>query len=322
VSLKPWWQGFKGRIDSVGDGSYITHGIAKFDDEKNTVTITELPVGVWTKDYKTFLDEIASVEKPAKDGEKVPKSMEHAYTDDGKPVLKGFDDLYTDDEVKFVLYFDEDAYEDMKAHPAEFEKRFRLTSTWRTSNMVAFDPDMKIVRYESVGHILESFYVPRLAAYEQRRLNEMERLEAEAVEADAKARFIKAVLAGTLELRRATDSDIVAAMKAHSLPALSDCSASASAADSVDGYDYLLRLRMDRVKATAVQDAEAAVAAARAAVAQLQTTTAAQLWLKDLVEFEAAWEKMVVQRTEASTGSNTKKVYAKKAVKAVNAVKA
>jgi len=188
---------------------------------------------------------------------------------------------------------------------------------------VAFDPDMKIVRYESVGHILESFYVPRLAAYEQRRLNEMERLEAEAVEADAKARFIKAVLAGTLELRRATDSDIVAAMKAHSLPALSG--SSASAADSVDGYDYLLRLRMDRVKATAVQDAEAAVAAARAAVAQLQTTTAAQLWLKDLVEFEAAWEKMVVQRTEASTGSNTKKVYAKKpaaATKAVKAVKA
>ena len=185
--------------------------------------------------------------------------------------------------------------------------------------MVAFDPDMKIVRYESVGHILESFYVPRLAAYEERRLNEMRRLEAEAVEADAKARFIRAVLEGTLELRRATDLEIVAAMKKHDLPALS------AAADSVDGYDYLLRLRMDRVKATAVQDAEAAVAAARAAVAQLQTTTAAQLWLKDLVEFEAAWEKMVVQRTEASTGSNTKKVYAKKpaaaASKAVKAVK-
>jgi hypothetical protein len=47
-------------------------------------------------------------------------------------------------------------------------------------------------------------------------------------------------------------------------------------------------------------------------VAQLQTTTAAQLWLKDLAEFETAWEKMVVQRTEASTGSNTKKVYLKK----------
>ena len=306
IKLKPWWQGFKGQIDSVGDGSYITHGIANFDDTKNTVTITELPVGVWTKDYKTFLDEIASVEKAAT--EKVPKSMEHAYTDDGKPVLKGFDDLYTDDEVKFILYFEEDTYEDMKAHPGEFEKRFRLTSTWRTSNMVAFDPDMKIVKYESVGHILESFYGPRLAAYEDRRLNEMGRLEAEAVEADAKARFIRAVLEGSLELRRATDTEIVAAMKKHELPALS----SARQAESVDGYDYLLRLRMDRVKATAVADAEAAVAAARAAVAQLQTTTAAQLWLKDLAEFETAWEKMVVQRTQASTGSNTKKVYLKK----------
>ncbi|NBT27584.1 MAG: hypothetical protein EBT09_13780, partial [Actinobacteria bacterium] len=106
VPLRPWWQGFKGEVAAGADAhSYITKGISVFDDEKKTVTITELPVGVWTKDYKMFLDEVASVEK-TKDGEKVPKAMEHAYTDDGKPVLKGFDDLYTDDEVKFVLYFE------------------------------------------------------------------------------------------------------------------------------------------------------------------------------------------------------------------------
>ena len=111
VPLRPWWQSFKGEVVAGADAhSYITKGISMFDDEKKTVTITELPVGVWTKDYKMFLDEVASVEK-TKEGEKVPKAMEHAYTDDGKPVLKGFDDLYTDDEVKFVMYFEEDAYE-------------------------------------------------------------------------------------------------------------------------------------------------------------------------------------------------------------------
>jgi DNA topoisomerase-2 len=88
VPLRPWWQGFKGEVTAGADAhSYITKGISVFDDEKKTVTITELPVGVWTKDYKMFLDEVASVEK-TKDGEKVPKAMEHAYTDDGKPVLK------------------------------------------------------------------------------------------------------------------------------------------------------------------------------------------------------------------------------------------
>ena len=300
VHLRPWWQGFKGDIVSGADNhSYITKGISTFDDAKMTVTISELPVGVWTKDYKNFLDEVASVEK-TKDGEKVPKALEHAYTDDGKPVLKGFDDLYTDDEVKFVLYFEEDAYEEMKAHPEDFEKRFRLTSTWRTSNMVSFNTDMKIIKYATVGEILEAFYVPRLAAYEKRRLREMERLEAEAVEADAKARFIRAVLDGLLDLRRASDSKIVESMKEHALPALS------GGADSVDGYEYLLRLRMDRVKATAVEDAEAAVVAARKLVAELGATTAAQLWLNDLADFEAAWEKMIKVRA-ASTGT-TKKV--------------
>ena len=303
VPLRPWWQGFKGEVVAGADAhSYITKGISVFDDEKKTVTITELPVGVWTKDYKMFLDEVASVEK-TKDGEKVPKAMEHAYTDDGKPVLKGFDDLYTDDEVKFVLYFEEDAYEEMKAHPEEFVKRFRLTSTWRTSNMVAFDATMKIVKYSTVGQILEAFYVPRLASYEVRRLREMERLEAEAVEADAKARFIRAVLAGSIDLRRASDAEIVGAMKKHSLPALGG-----GDAGTVDGYEYLLRLRMDRVKATAVEDAEKAVAAARSAVAALEATTAGALWLNDLEDFEAGWEKMVKTRG-ATTGNTVRKVY-------------
>ena len=301
VTMKPWWQGFKGEV-VAGDseGAWITRGKYTLDEAAKTITITELPVGVWTKDYKGFLDEMCTVDK----GERV-KSMDYAFGDDGAPLLKSFDDLYTDEEVKFVLYFDQDGFEDMKAHPEDFEKRFRLSSTWRTTNMVAFDPEMKITKYASVGHILESFYVPRLAAYETRRLKEIERLTGEAVEADAKARFIKAVLAGTMELRRATDTEIVAAMKAHELPALSGSPKdSKDGADAcVDGWEYLLRLRMDRVKASAVEDAEKAVMLATEAVAKLQATTAAQLWLADLEEFEVVLEKMGAARAAAcSTG--------------------
>lgn len=304
VMLKPWWSGFKGEVTQADTNTYVTKGIAKFDDEKNTITVTELPVGVWTKDYKVFLDEVASV-APIKDGEKVLKSMEHAYTDDGKPVLKGFDDLYTDEEVKFILYFDEDTYEDMKAHPADFEKRFRLSSSWKTSNMVAFNAQMKIEKFGTVGQILEAFYQPRLAAYENRRANEIKRMESDAVRADATARFLRGVLEGSLELRRAADEEIVAAMKAHSLPALS------GSADSVDGYEYLLRLRMDRVKAKAIHEAEEAVKMALSTVEELKGTTARQLWLNDLEDFETAWGKMCVTRVEASAMSPRRAVVKK-----------
>ena len=308
VTLKPWWQGFKGNVTEagVGTGCWVTHGISKFDDDKKTITITELPVGVWTKDYKGFLDEVASVQPM----QNVPKAMEYAYTDDGKPVLKGFDDLYTDEEVKFVLYFDEDTYEDMKAHPEDFEKRFRLTSSWRTTNMVAFDTEMKIRRYDTVGQILEGFYAPRLTYYEKRRLSEMERLEAEAVIADAKARFIRAVLEGSLDLRRASDEQIVAAMRKHDLPVWAE--GVKAKEGTVDGWDYLLRMRMDRVKATAVADAEEAVMVARKAVAELRETTAGQLWLKDLADFETGLELQAKVRLAAASTTAAPRKYVKK----------
>jgi DNA topoisomerase-2 len=264
----------------VSDGVWLTKGLYTFDDAKHTVSITELPVGVWTQDYKAFLDEMCTVADPKE-----------------KPVLKNFEDLYNHVDVRFDLELEADYYDDARANPQEFEKRFKLTNTWRTSNMVAFDMDSKIVKYKCVGDMLEAYYGPRLAAYELRRATEMARLRAEAVEADAKARFLRAVLEGSIDLRRATDEAIVATMKAHELPALSGPDA-----ESVDSYEYLLRLRMDRVKASAVDDQEKAVAVARAAVAALEGTTAGAMWLKDLEEFVGAWEAMRAEREALLSG--------------------
>ena len=290
IPLKPWWYGFKGQVlPGDSDSSWTTKGLYSFNDAQKAITVTELPVGMWTKDYKTYLDTFCTASSK--------EEMPQAFGGDGQPILKSFDDLYTDEEVRFVLFLSEDYYEDCKAHPDDFEKRFRLANTWRTSNMVAFDGDMKIVKYASPGSIAEAFYTPRLRAYEARRIKEMERLRAEATETDAKARFIRAVLEGTLELRRATDEQILSSLKSHSLPALS------GDADSVDGYEYLLRLRMDRVKANAIVEAEESVKKAMAAVDLLEKTTASELWLKELDDFEAGWVTMMKARVTVPKAS-------------------
>jgi hypothetical protein len=59
---------------------------------------------------------------------------------------------------------------------------------------------------------------------------------------------------------------------------------------------------MDRVKAAAVEEHQRAVVAAKAALAALEATTAASMWLSDLGEFEAAWKKMRVERETALEG--------------------
>jgi len=301
LALQPWWLGFKGRMTMVSDGVWQTRGLYTFDDEKKVVVITELPVGTWTNDYKAFLDEMCT-----------NKEMENAKLEDGKPCLLNYDDLYNHVDVRFDLYLDPYYYEEVKMNPSEFEKRFRLGTTWRTSNMVCFDTDSKIVRYPCVGNILEAFFGHRLAKYEDRRQCEIARLKAEAVEADAKARFIKAVIEGTIELRRASDEDLVAAMTQHSLPPLSG-----EDKDSVDSYDYLLRLRMDRVKASAVADAELLVAKAKAAVDALESTSSSEMWLRDVADFDKAWLKMCEDREYALANGGGAAPKKKKSIKVV-----
>ena len=125
-----------------------------------------------------------------------------------------------------------------------------------------------------------------------RRQKEIESLKHDAIEADAKARFLRGVLNDTIDLRRKTDEEIVIIMKKHDLPPLSDV----KQISNVDSYDYLLRLRIDRVKASAIEDAEKAVMKAQELLKQLESTNASQMWLRELDEFEIAWSHMKDER--------------------------
>ena len=123
-----------------------------------------------------------------------------------------------------------------------------------------------------------------------------------AQEADAKARFLRGVLNDTIDLRRKSDNEIVNAMKAHDLPALNDI----KHPDSVDSYEYLLKLRIDRVKASAIEEAENAVMRANERVKELESTTASQIWLRELDEFMSCWTSMKEERMRLLSGDGVK----------------
>ena len=286
----------------VESGVWLTKGLYTFDDAKKLVSIIELPVGTWTHDYKEFLEEMCSVnDKESK-----------------KPVLRNYEDLYNHVDIRFDLYLEPDYYDDVKENPTEFEKRFKLTTTWRTSNMVAFTPDLKIKKYDCVGNLMEEYYNTRLAKYEERRQKEIESLKREAIEADAKARFLTGVLNDTIDLRRKSDEEIVGIMKKHNLPALSNSknsemadSSGQSISNELDSYEYLLRLRIDRVKATAIEEAEKAVMKAYEMLKVLENTTASQIWLRELDEFLVSWNSMKDERI-ALLNSDVAKIKPKK----------
>jgi DNA topoisomerase-2 len=263
--LDPWWFGFRGRTTRLNQTTWATHGLYEFDDTNRSITIRELPVGTWSQDYKEFLDGLCVA---------------------GAAGLTNFDDLYTDRDVKFVLYINDELYSEYKIDVAMFEKTFRLVSTSKTTNMCCFTPDGNIMRYGSIGDILEAFYGCRLAAYEDRKRALLKTLAEEICELSAKMTFIRAIVEKRLVISNREDADIVADLRGLGLPPLSD----AAEADSVRGYEYLLRMRIDRIKASAIQELDEALRGKEEEKKCLEMTTPTQLWLIDLADFEEAWK--------------------------------
>jgi hypothetical protein len=114
------------------------------------------------------------------------------------------------------------------------------------------------------------------------------------LEVKAKRKFIMAVIDGTLVIGKTEDSVLLAGLKQLDLPALS------GSADSLDGYEYLLRMRIDRLKAAAVLTLETEIAAVEEEICVLEATTAENLWLKDLDDFMAGWIPYTEWRQEVN----------------------
>ena len=69
----PLYNGFTGKIIQLNAKSYLTKGKYSLPDYK-TIVIHELPIGVWTDDYKEFLETLLVDYTPPKKKTKTTKS--------------------------------------------------------------------------------------------------------------------------------------------------------------------------------------------------------------------------------------------------------
>ena len=135
----------------------------------------------------------------------------------------------------------------------------------------------------------------RIGGYVSRKANELARLDAEIVELDARVRFVRAVVKGELVVANAEDEALLAGLKGLDLPPLS----LPADANDLRAYEYLLRMRVDRLKAKAVAELEAELAAVRLTRDALAAKTPEDLWLADLDVFSEAYEVFGAARLAA-----------------------
>jgi DNA topoisomerase-2 len=131
----PWTRGFKGKITKLDKQDYLVQGV--WTVAKDEATITELPIGTWTSDFRETLDK---------------------HVEDGS--IKDYTDTSTDVDIHIKVKLGSGGV-------PLIEKL--LTDKIKLTNMHAFDSNGVIKKYDSPNAILNEFVGVRLQLYDTRR---------------------------------------------------------------------------------------------------------------------------------------------------------
>lgn len=284
----PWYRGFNGSIVPVDNSkSFDVVGSLKKSADRESFKIEELPIRSWTTPYKDYLE-----------------SNIIGTADAKAPFIKDFQDNCTENKVSFTFTTSSDFSPELSTSAAY--KRLKLASTIATSNMVLFDNEGRIRKYDTPEEILLEFFDTRFKLYEQRREFLIHKLEQNLVCLDNKKRFILMVVDGKLKVakRKKTELlselsrlkfDLIQPVKSKKNKAEQDSSdtedsgkaeESGSTSLAEKGYDYLLSMKLwsltlEKVQALAVQRDRKAEEKA-----EMELITPKELWVTDLSRLE------------------------------------
>lgn len=189
-NLKPWYRGFTGSIERLSTGKYQTTGKYVFDDAKRSLTITDLPIGVWTDDYKEFIEEMLA----NKDDDTI-SDIRYGNSD----VIVNIEIILNSKAYARVREMDTDA----------LLNKFKLSSKLSCTNMYLFDHKGIITKYNNVYEILKVFYTVRLELYQKRLKHIIDVLRYELMILSNKVKFITHVKSGNIKLQTIDDASLL-----------------------------------------------------------------------------------------------------------------
>ena len=271
----PYYEGFTGTVQAITDNTqkFLIRGkYEKLADDK--IIITELPIGTWTMNYLTFLEDLM-------DGEKKKKGS----SSDGS-IVKDFTNMSTEVHVHITVQFTKgklatlESTVDSTSNLNGVEKLLKLSTTVSTTNMNMFNGQIQLHKYHTVQEVIDDYYNVRLDMYGKRKAAQIKLLENKVQELSNRARFITEVINDKIDLRKMADDEetdaFLAKMKFDRME---------------EKYDYLTRMPMHNMNKTRAEKIKREREDAVHTLEGLRNTTLIQMWTRELDIFVHEYTK-------------------------------
>ena len=186
VQMHPWYKGYTGTIEQ-NQGKYLVTGKYNVIDD-DEVEITELPIGKWTRDYKTFLEDLVQ-----------------------KELVDDIREYHQENRVHFIIKVPN--LDKIERREGGIVKFFKLQGSLSESNQVLFNDKGQIYRYKAEEDIMKEWFGIRSTLYETRKAYILAKLKKEYETLVNKVRFIRAVIEETVKIKKVKRKDIVKQLK-------------------------------------------------------------------------------------------------------------
>jgi len=157
-------------------------------------------------------------------------------------------------------------------------EELHLTDVMYTNNMVLFDQNNRLKRYETVGQILREFCEERLDLYGIRKAGVLNAMKRELDLLSFKIKFIGEVLSGSIDLRGKDEGALSSELMAKGYKKFDE------------GYDYLLNIQVRSMTAKRVQSLTEEHKELQAAVKAYEGKKPADIWREELKKLLAEWK--------------------------------
>lgn len=274
IHLEPWYRKFTGKIVE-SDGSYFTLGTYQMV-KANQIIVTELPVGTWTQTYKEYLDSCVR--------DRANEKSKHQF-------LKSYEDHSTESKVNFKLTFVDPIVNHVKGKKTLAETiidllKLKTSSETNIRNMVLYDCEGRLQKFESADDIIDEYYPSRLFGYIERREMLLRRLREESNILVDRVKFIEGVLAGDIDLRNKPEEDVDSELDLYGLRRL---------VGEPPSYDYLVSMQMRSQTKERVEELRKRLADKQQELGILEGRLPTEIWESELVELRqfivSDWEK-------------------------------